>query len=208
MKTQGKRLTARQKRFIAEYRKDYNGAQAAIRAGYSPKNANDQAAQLLSIPQLKEILRRETEDTLKKIGIHAEALLRDRARVAKCDPRRFFNPDGTVKPPQEWDDEMAGAVAGFEVVETFSGQGENRKLSGYIKKLKLNDRNPAQHDLMDHAELFPERSAKPGLEVHGDVNLTNIELSARAIYLIKLALERKKAAEEQGQIGTRGNEEL
>jgi len=202
----GKRLTARQKRFIAEYRKDYNGAQAAIRAGYSPKNANDQAAQLLSIPQLKEILRRETEDTLKKIGIHAEALLRDRARVAKSDPRRFFNPDGTVKPPQEWDDEMAGAVAGFEVVETFSGQGENRKLSGYIKKLKLNDRNPAQHDLMDHANLFPDRGTRIDMNVEGDVNLTNIELSARAIYLIKLALERKKQAEEHGQIGGRGTE--
>ena len=64
MKTQGKRLTARQKRFIAEYRKDYNGAQAAIRAGYSPKNANDQAAQLLSIPQLKEVLRRETSQVV------------------------------------------------------------------------------------------------------------------------------------------------
>lgn len=41
-------LTARQTRFAAEYLIDLNGTQAAIRAGYSPKTANEQASRLLA----------------------------------------------------------------------------------------------------------------------------------------------------------------
>ena len=41
-------LTPRQARFVEEYLKDLNGTQAAIRAGYSAKTANEQAAQTLS----------------------------------------------------------------------------------------------------------------------------------------------------------------
>lgn len=41
-------LTPRQARFVSEYLVDLNGRQAAIRAGYSPRTANEQAARLLT----------------------------------------------------------------------------------------------------------------------------------------------------------------
>jgi phage terminase small subunit len=43
-----KDMNARRRRFVAEYLKDLNATQAAIRAGYSPKTANEQGAQLLA----------------------------------------------------------------------------------------------------------------------------------------------------------------
>ena len=43
-------LPPRQRRFVAEYLVDCNGTQAAIRAGYSRKTANEQAADLLAKP--------------------------------------------------------------------------------------------------------------------------------------------------------------
>lgn len=42
------RLTNKQKRFIDEYLIDCNATQAAIRAGYSSKTANEQSVKLLS----------------------------------------------------------------------------------------------------------------------------------------------------------------
>lgn len=204
MKIQGKKLTEKQQNFIAWLPKcNYIAMEAVKKAGYRCKD--DQAAaeigcQLLKHAQVGEAVEKMKEARLKKLGIHAERILQNRARVAEGDARRFFKEDGTVKPPQEWDDEMAGCVAGFEVIELFEGKGEDRKMIGYLKKVRLNDRNPAQHDLMDHAQLFPDRGSRVELNVEGDVNLTNIELSARAIYLIKLALERKKQAEERGEI--------
>ena len=40
-------LTAKQKRFAAEYVIDHNGAQAAIRAGYAEKQAKSHASRML-----------------------------------------------------------------------------------------------------------------------------------------------------------------
>ena len=42
------KLTNRQKRFVEEYLIDLNARQAAIRAGYSPKTAQEQASRLLA----------------------------------------------------------------------------------------------------------------------------------------------------------------
>ena len=41
-------MTDKQARFCEEYMIDLNATQAAIRAGYSPKTANEQAARLLA----------------------------------------------------------------------------------------------------------------------------------------------------------------
>lgn len=41
-------LTKKRLKFVDEYMIDMNGTQAAIRAGYSPKTANEQAARLLA----------------------------------------------------------------------------------------------------------------------------------------------------------------
>jgi phage terminase small subunit len=48
-------LTPKQARFVEEYLLDLNATQAATRAGYSKKTANEQGAQLLAklIPAVK-----------------------------------------------------------------------------------------------------------------------------------------------------------
>jgi phage terminase small subunit len=194
LKTQGKKLTAKQKTFIAEYQKDYNATRAVIAAGYSEKTASEIAYDLLQKNSVKNVIAIQTEQRLKKIGVHAEKALSARAAVAYCDARKFFTPNGTVKSPDEWDDEMAGCVAGFEVTELFAGKNGDRQLIGYVKKVKLNDRNPAQHDITDHLRLFPERQSGTEINVQGDLNLTNMELSSKAVFLITTAMERMKSA--------------
>lgn len=49
-------LTAKQKRFADEYLIDTNGKQAAIRAGYSEKTANEQASRLLTNVNVKSYI--------------------------------------------------------------------------------------------------------------------------------------------------------
>ena len=41
-------MTTKQQRFVEEYLIDLNATQAAIRAGYSAKTANEQGARLLA----------------------------------------------------------------------------------------------------------------------------------------------------------------
>lgn len=53
------KLTKKQKRFADEYLIDLNGTQAAIRAGYSKKTANEQSSRLLANVNIKQYLEVE-----------------------------------------------------------------------------------------------------------------------------------------------------
>jgi phage terminase small subunit len=59
-----RKLTEKQKVFVAEYQKDLNGTQAAIRAGYSVKNADVISDQLLGKTWVLEEIKKQTEERL------------------------------------------------------------------------------------------------------------------------------------------------
>ena len=68
-------ITKRQKSFADEYLKDYNGKQAAIRAGYSEKSAENQASRMLRLVKVAEYLGKRQIEKEKKIGITIEAII-------------------------------------------------------------------------------------------------------------------------------------
>jgi hypothetical protein len=61
-------LTAKQAAFVREYLVDRNATQAAIRAGYSPKTAEQQGYQLLQNTSVSEAL----QSAEKRLSIKAE----------------------------------------------------------------------------------------------------------------------------------------
>lgn len=56
------RLTKKQRRFADEYLIDCNGTKAAIRAGYSRKTANEQAAKLMANRKIKAYISEKLEE--------------------------------------------------------------------------------------------------------------------------------------------------
>lgn len=69
-------MTAKQKRFCDEYLIDTNGAQAAIRAGYSPKAAKEQAARLLTNANIKSYIEERMAAIQDKNIADAEETMR------------------------------------------------------------------------------------------------------------------------------------
>ncbi len=65
-------LTRKQQKFVAEYPKDCNGTQAAIRAGYSPRTANEQAAQLLAKLSIREAIDTALKSRAERTKIDAD----------------------------------------------------------------------------------------------------------------------------------------
>jgi len=61
-------LSEKQKRFCEEYTVDFNGLQAAIRAGYSEKTANQQASRLLTKVNIQQYIKGLQEKLSKKNG--------------------------------------------------------------------------------------------------------------------------------------------
>lgn len=143
-------LSDQQRAFIAEYLKDRNGTQAAIRAGYSKRSAYSQAERLLRKDEIREAVAAGMERIGDRCELTAERTLREVARVAFFDPRKLFNSDGSPKEITELDDDTAAAVAGLEVIEQFEGTGKDRVFTGYLKKYKIADKNSALDKAMKH----------------------------------------------------------
>ena len=84
-------LTPRQERFAAEYSKDLNATQAAIRAGYSPQSARTQAADLLTNPNIASAIAEAQAARSRRTEVTADRVVLELARVAFGDPRRVMS---------------------------------------------------------------------------------------------------------------------
>ena len=70
-------LNDKQKQFCEEYIIDLNGTQAAIRAGYSAKTANEQAAQLLAKLSIQEYICELKNKRSERVKYSQDELMRD-----------------------------------------------------------------------------------------------------------------------------------
>lgn len=91
---------------------------------------------------------------MNALAINIERILRENAALAFSDVRQLFDENGSIKPINEWSDELAAAVASIEVVEEYEGTGEDRKLVGYIKKIKFWDKNAALDKLFKNFGMY------------------------------------------------------
>lgn len=83
-------LNARQLAFVREYLVDFNGTQAAIRAGYAPSSAHDQAYNLLSNPEVAKRIVDIQEERAAAADLSAEWVLRQWKMIAEADPNELI----------------------------------------------------------------------------------------------------------------------
>src|SRR5579859_2395380 len=83
-------LTALQNAFILEYPKDWNGTQAAIRAGVAEGNAATQAYKWLINPDIVEAIEERKRDLAAAAGISVEWVLRQWKEIAEADPAELI----------------------------------------------------------------------------------------------------------------------
>jgi phage terminase small subunit len=155
-------LTDKQARFVAEYLVDLNATAAAKRAGYSGTTVKNTAYELLHRPHVQEALTAAMQARAARIGVTADRVLQELARVAFFDARKLLNADGSLKAITDLDDDTAGALAGLDVLEEFAGSGEDRKLIGYTKKVKLPNKVEALGLAMKHLGMLRERVEHSG----------------------------------------------
>lgn len=162
-------IKQRRTRFVKEYLLDQNATRAAIAAGYSEKTARSQGHRLLTKDDIKSQIETENAKVNAKLDVTVERIKKELARLAYCDVRSFFNPDGSAKAITELDEDSARAIAGFEMAELFTGTGEERATAGYIKKFKLTDKVRALEQLGRHLKMFTDR-----VELSGDEEFLRI----------------------------------
>ena len=111
-------------KFATEYTKDFNGTQAAIRAGYSKRSAYSTASRLLKRAEVQELLSKAVErrtavaaKAIEVADITADRLYLEAARIAFADLRELYNEQGQLRPVREWPDDIAAAIPGVETVD-------------------------------------------------------------------------------------------
>lgn len=89
------RLTPKQARFVQEYLQDRNGAQAAIRAGYSPNGARETAYRLLTYAHVRQSVERELERTAEQLRVERADIIRGLLEAAE-DAKLYGDVAGMV----------------------------------------------------------------------------------------------------------------
>ena len=132
-------LNTRQKTFCKLYvgKYKFNGAQAAIEAGYSKKTARTLAANLLANVNIAERVAELKKDLSFQIGIDARMIADEYRKIAFFNIKEIFNDDGGLKPINEISDDAACVINSIESIDQFGPDGES---FGTIRKIKMNDK--------------------------------------------------------------------
>ena len=139
-----------------------NGLQAALTAGFSERGAGVAANRLLKRANVITILAEAERKAAEAAGISVARTLKELARIAYSDPRKFFNADGSLKTVRELDDDAAAAMASFETDEIITG----KSVIGTTKKLKMWDKNTALVNAMKHLGMFEkDNSQRPTVTI-------------------------------------------
>jgi phage terminase small subunit len=107
-------MTPKQAKFAREYLKDSNATQAAIRAGYSPRSAAATGGRLLQHARIKSFIAEAIDKANDEATADLTRWLVEVRRLALFDSRKLFDENDNPRPPSEWDDDVAAAIASFD----------------------------------------------------------------------------------------------
>lgn len=88
------KLTPKMEKFIDEYLIDLNATQAAIRAGYSKKTAQQIGSENLSKPIIQEEIAKRKNSAAKKLEITRESVLKELAAIGFTNATDFITVSG------------------------------------------------------------------------------------------------------------------
>ena len=157
------KLTAKQQRFVEEYLIDLNATQAAIRAGYSPKTANEQGARLLANASVQEAIAKAMAERSRRTGISQDRVIQELARIAFVNPKNIIDLEDASVREDATEDDLA-CIQSVKVKTTDGPKGTSME-----REVKLNDKMKALEQLGKHLGMFTE---KVELDADMDLNIT------------------------------------
>jgi phage terminase small subunit len=153
-------LNDRQRNFIREYLDpngaNLNGTQAAIRAGYSAKTANEQAARLLAKASISDEIERQRARRTDRLQITADRVLKELALLGFSNMQdyiRVTEAGSALVDLSELDRERAAAIQEITVEEYVEGRGDDAERVRKTK-FKLADKRGSLELLGKHLGVF------------------------------------------------------
>ena len=175
-------MTPKQTAFVAEYLVDLNATQAAIRAGYSAKTADQQASRLLANVKVAAAVKAGQAARAERTGVSQDAIVRELQRIAFGDLRgtMSWGPKGVrLKESKRLKADDAAAVAEVSETTTLNGGSLKIKRHDKVKALELLGRHVGM--FVDKHELTGKDGAPlPGTTVIGGVTPEQLAQAVKA----------------------------
>lgn len=135
-----KKLTDKQELFCQEYLIDLNATQAAIRAGYSEKTAQQTGSENLSKPVIQARISELKSTRCEKLAVDAAYVLQRHIEIDRMDMADILTDEGYMKPIREWPKVWRQYLSGMDIAELWEGRGDEKEQVGVLKKIKWPDK--------------------------------------------------------------------
>jgi phage terminase small subunit len=177
------KLTPKQRLFVKEYLVDLNATQAAIRAGYSAKNAGKIGPELIGKTRIKEAIQVEMDARAKRTEITADRVLKELAKIGFADIKDFLA-YRTEKTVTGYDDNGHPIAEYANIVELKNSDDVDGALVSEVQvkdgqlKFKLHDKEKALELIGKHLAMFTDKqeiSGKDGGPIQFERLLDEIE---------------------------------
>lgn len=171
-------MTPKQEAFVREYLLDLNATQAAIRAGYSAKTAEQQGPRLLGNVGVAHAIAAAQQKRAERLEIDADWVLKRLHSEATADLADLYDEHGNLRPIKDWPQVWrTGLVAGIETAKERDGadkDGASQFVT--VRKVKLSDRVRLLELIGKHVGVG---AFKDRLEVEGNIDIATTLAAAR-----------------------------
>lgn len=160
-------LTNKQLLFVEEYMIDFNATQAAIRAGYSEKTANEQGARLLANVSVKNEINRRCKEISNEYPLLRKKIVDRLQKIAFSDIKDMLS---------------------FKTVKTVVGVEDGEPVIGYKTVIDLKDSNE-----VDGALISEVQETRDGFKFKRVDSMKALELLGKYTGLENAEIEELKA---------------
>lgn len=132
-------LTVKQRMFVEEYLIDLNATQAAIRAGYSAKTADQQGSRMLANVKVQQAIAERMAERSKRTGVNQDRVVLELAKIAFVNMTDVVDSNGRIKEGASADDlSCIESIKYKESDNEFGGSVEREvKIASKLKALEL-----------------------------------------------------------------------
>lgn len=132
-------LTVKQRMFVEEYLIDLNATQAAIRAGYSAKTADQQGSRMLANVKVQQAIAERMAERSKRTGVSQDRVVLELAKVAFLKMTDVVDRNGAIKQDASEDDlACIESIKYKESDNEYGGSVEREvKVASKLKALEL-----------------------------------------------------------------------
>lgn len=151
-------LRGKQQRFVDEYLIDRNATQAAIRAGYSEKTAQQMGSENLLKPVIQSAIAKGEAELAERTKITQDKVMKELEKIGFSNMLDYVTITDGGDPVTDFSAltrDQAAAISEIVVEEYTEGRGEDAR-NVKRTKFKLSDKRSALVDMGKHLGMFKD----------------------------------------------------